>query len=109
MIVKEVYAKQMLSTSARASSKQALLTALLESFSVVRKASRLPIQIRVVGADGNYHSAKNHLEAHGLGASTVISLPDRHHRELRTLAQRLRLHPVIERGSQLYRRLNRKR
>jgi hypothetical protein len=65
--------------------------------------------MRVVVADGNYHSTKNHLEAHGLGASTVIPLPKRKHREPRTLAQRLRLHPVINRGSELYRRLKRKR
>jgi DNA-binding Lrp family transcriptional regulator len=76
---------------------------------LLRKASRFPISIHIVGADGNYHSAENHLEAHGLGASTVIPLPRRRHREPRTLAQRLRLHPIIERGSQLYRRLRRKR
>ena len=76
---------------------------------LLRKASRFPIPMRVVGADGNYHSAKNHLEAHGLGASTVIPLPKRRHREPRTLAQRLRLHPIIKRGSELYRRLRRKR
>jgi len=49
------------------------------------------------------------LEAHGLGSSTVIPLPNRRHRKPKTLAQRLRLHPVIKRGSQLYRRLKRKR
>ena len=76
---------------------------------LIRKASQFPIPIRVVGADGNYHGAANHLEAHGLGASTVIPLPKRKHREPRTLAQRLRLHPIIKRGSQLYRRLKRKR
>ena len=76
---------------------------------LLEEASRFPIPMRVVGADGNYHSAKNHLEAHGLGASTVIPLPKRRHREPRTLAQRLRLHPIIKRGSQLYRRLRRKR
>jgi hypothetical protein len=65
--------------------------------------------MRIVGADGNYHSAKNHLEAHGLGACTVIPLPNRRHREPRTLAQRLRLQPIIKRGSQLYRMLKRKR
>jgi hypothetical protein len=37
------------------------------------KASRLPIPLRVVGADGNYHAAKNHLEAHRLGASTALA------------------------------------
>ena len=74
---------------------------------LLRKASQFPIHIRLVGADGNYHSAKNHLEAYGLGACTVILLPNRKHREPRTLAQRLRLHPVITRGSQLYRRLKR--
>jgi hypothetical protein len=76
---------------------------------LLKKASGLPIPLRVVGADGNYHSAENHLEAHRVGASTVIPLPKRRHREPRTLAQRLRLHPVIERGSKLYRRLRRKR
>jgi IS5 family transposase len=76
---------------------------------LLRKASGFPVPIHVVGADGNYHSAKNHLEAHGLGVSTVIPLPKRRHREPRTLAQRLRLHPLIKRGSQLYRRLTRKR
>jgi len=76
---------------------------------LLRKANGFPIPMRVVGADGNYHSAKNHLEAHGLGASTVIPLPKRRHRQPRTLAQRLRLHPIIKRGSQLYRRLGRKR
>jgi hypothetical protein len=76
---------------------------------LLKKASGLPIPLRVVGADGNYHSAENHLEAHRIGASTVIPLPKRRHREPRTLAQRLRLHPVIERGSKLYRRLRRKR
>jgi hypothetical protein len=43
------------------------------------------------------------------GACPVIPLPARRHREPKTLAQRLRLHPVIERGSALYRRLERKR
>lgn len=76
---------------------------------LLRKASGFPIPIHIVGADGNYHSAKNHLEAHGLGASTVIPLPKRRHREPRTLAQRLRLHPIIKRGSELYQRLRRKR
>jgi IS5 family transposase len=76
---------------------------------LLRKASRFPIPMRVVGADGNYHSAENHLEAHRLGAYTVIPLPKRRHREPRTLAQRLRLHPIIRRGSELYRRLKRKR
>jgi DNA-binding Lrp family transcriptional regulator len=76
---------------------------------LLRKVSRFPIPMRVVGADGNYHSAKNHLEAHGLGASTVIPLPKRRHREPRTLGQRLRLHPIIKRDSELYRRLRRKR
>jgi len=76
---------------------------------LLRKASRFPIPIRVVGADGNYHSAENHLEAHGLGASTVIPLPKRRHRAPRTLAQRLRLHPIIKRGSELYQRLRRRR
>jgi IS5 family transposase len=76
---------------------------------LLRKASGFPIHMRVVGADGNYHSAENHLEAHRLGASTVIPLPKRRHREPRTLAQRLRLHPIIKRGSELYRRLKRKR
>jgi IS5 family transposase len=76
---------------------------------LLRKASGFPIPIHIVGADGNYHSADNQLEAHGLGASTVIPLPKRWHRKPRTLAQRLRLHPIIKRGSQLYRRLRRKR
>jgi len=76
---------------------------------LLRKASRFPIHMRIVGADGNYHSAKNHLEAHGLGACTVIPLPKRRHRKPMTLAQRLRLHPIIKRGSQLYRMLKRKR
>ena len=76
---------------------------------LLRKASDFPISMRVVGADGNYHSAENHLEAHGLGASTVIPLPKRRHREPRTLAQRLRLHPVIKRGSELYQRLRSRR
>jgi hypothetical protein len=76
---------------------------------LLMKASRLPIPIRVVGADGNYHSAENHLEAHGLGASTVIPLPKRRHRKPRTLVQQLRLHPIIKRGSELYLRLRRKR
>ncbi len=76
---------------------------------LIKKASGFPIPIHIVGADGNYHSAKNHLEAHGLGASTVIPLPKRRHREPRTLAQWLRLHPIIKRGSELYRRLRRKR
>jgi hypothetical protein len=71
---------------------------------LLRKASDFPVPMRVVGADGNYHSAENHLEAHGLGASTVIPLPKRRHREPRTLAQRLRLHPIIKRGSKLYQR-----
>ena len=39
----------------------------------------------------------------------MIPLPKRRHREPRTLAQRLRLHPIIERGSELYLRLERKR
>jgi IS5 family transposase len=76
---------------------------------LLRKASDFPVPIHVVGADGNYHSAQNHLEAHGLGASTVIPLPKRRHRAPRTLAQRLRLHPLIKRGSELYQRLRRKR
>ena len=76
---------------------------------LIKKASGFPIPIHIVGADGNYHSAKNHLKAHELGASTVIPLPKRRHREPRTLAQRLRLHPIIKRGSELYRRLRRKR
>jgi hypothetical protein len=76
---------------------------------LLRKVSGFPTSMRVVVADGNYHSAKNHLEAHGLGASTVIPLPKRRHREPRTLAQRLRLHPIIKRGSELYQRLRRKR
>ena len=76
---------------------------------LLRKASQLPIHTRIVGADGNYHSAENHLEAHRLGACTVIPLPDRRHREPRSLAQRLRLHPVIKRGSEWYQRLKRKR
>ena len=62
-----------------------------------------------MGADGNYHSAENHLEAYLLGACTVIPLPKRRHRKPRTLAQRLRLHPIIKRGSELYQRLKRKR
>ena len=76
---------------------------------VIRKANEFPISMRIVVADGNYHSAKNHLEAHRLGASTVIPLPKRKHREPKTLAQRLRLHPIIKRGSQLYRKLRKKR
>jgi IS5 family transposase len=76
---------------------------------LLRKASDFPIPIHIVGADGNYHSAENHLEAHGLGASTVIPLPKRRHRAPRTLAQRLRLHPIIKRGSELYQRLRRRR
>jgi hypothetical protein len=76
---------------------------------LLRKASDFHISVRVVGADGNYHSAENHLEAHRLGARTVIPLPDRRHGKPRTLAQRLRLHPVIKRGSELYQRLKRKR
>ena len=76
---------------------------------LLRKASCFPIPIRVVGADGNYHSAENHLEAYRLGTCTVIPLPDRRHQEPRSLAQRLRLHPVIKRGSELYQRLKRKR
>jgi hypothetical protein len=75
---------------------------------LIRKASRFPIPMCIVGADGNYHGTANHLEAHRLGASTVIPLPNRCHREPRTLAQRLRLHPIIRRGSELYRRLKRK-
>jgi IS5 family transposase len=76
---------------------------------LLKKASGVPTSMRVVVADGNYHAAENHLEAHGLGASTVIPLPKRRHREPRTLAQRLRLHPFIERGSELYQRFRRKR
>ena len=76
---------------------------------LLRKASHFHIPLRIVGADGNYHSAENHLEAHRLGATTVIPLPDRRHREPRSLAQRLRLHPLIKRGSKLYQRLKNKR
>jgi hypothetical protein len=76
---------------------------------LLTKASCFPIPLRVVGADGNYHAAANHLAAHRLGAATVIPLPARRHREPQTLAQRLRLHPLIERGSAVYRRLERKR
>lgn len=76
---------------------------------LLRKASDFHISMRIVGADGNYHSAENHLEAHRLGACTVIPLPDRRHGKPRSLAQRLRLDPVIKRGSELYRRLKRKR
>ena len=76
---------------------------------LLETASRFSIPLRIVGADGNYHAAANHLAAHRLGAATVIPLPDRHHKEPRTLAQRLRRHPLIVRGSQLYRRLERKR
>jgi hypothetical protein len=76
---------------------------------LLRKASQFPIHVRIVGADGNYHSAENYLAAHRIGACTVIPLPKRRHREPKSLAQRLRLHPVIKRGSELYRRLKRKR
>jgi hypothetical protein len=76
---------------------------------LLAKASRFPISLRVVGADGSYYGAVNHLAVHRLGATTVIPLPDRRHREPRTLAQQLRRHPTIERGSALYRRLVRKR
>ena len=76
---------------------------------LLSKASQFHIPLRIVGADGNYHSAENHLEAHRLGACTVIPLPDRRHRKPRSLAQRLRLHPVIKRGSEMYQRLKRKR
>ena len=76
---------------------------------LLRKASGFPTSMHVVVADCNYHAATNHLEAHRLGASTVIPLPTRRRREPGTLAQRLRLHPIIERGSEVYRRLRRKR
>lgn len=76
---------------------------------LLRKASRFPVPVRIVGADGNYHAAKNHLEAYLLGACTVIPIPDRRHRKPKTLAQRLRLHPLIKRGSKLYRQLKNKR
>jgi len=76
---------------------------------LLRKASQFPVPMRIVGADGNYHAAKNHLEAHKLGACTVIPLPDRRHRKPKTQAQRLRLHPLIKRGSKLYRQLKNKR
>jgi hypothetical protein len=76
---------------------------------LLSKVSQFPIPMRIVGADGNYHAAENHLEAHRLGACTVIPLPDRRHGDPRTLAQRLRLHPIIRRGSELYQRLKRKR
>jgi len=76
---------------------------------LLEKASQFHIPMRIVGADGNYHSAENHLEAHRFGACPVIPLPDRRHRKPTTLAQRLRLHPVIKRGSELYQRLKRKR
>ena len=76
---------------------------------LLRKASDFHISMRIVGADGNYHSAENHLEAHRLGACTVIPLPDRRHGKPRSLAQRLRLDPVIKRGSEMYQRLKNKR
>jgi len=76
---------------------------------LISQASRFPIPLSIVGADGNYHSAANHLEAHRLGANTVIPLPDRRHGEPKTLAQRLRLHPIIRRGSELYQLLKKKR
>jgi hypothetical protein len=37
-------------------------------------------------------------------APPPLSLPDRGHRKPRTLAQRLRLHPIIKRGSHLYKK-----
>ena len=76
---------------------------------LLRKASQFPVSMRIVGADGNYHAAKNHLEAHKLGACTVIPLPNRQHKKPKTLAQRLRLHPLIKRDSKLYRQLKNKR
>ena len=76
---------------------------------LLEPAARFPIPLRVVGADGNYHAAQNHLAAQRLGASTVIPLPARRHREPRTLAQRLRLHTLIKRGSKLYKKLRNKR
>ena len=76
---------------------------------LLRKASDFHISMRIVGADGNCHSAENHMEAHRLGVATVIPLPDRRHREPRSLAQRLRLHPLIKRSSKLYQRLKNKR
>ena len=39
---------------------------------LLAKASHFAIPLRVVGADGNYHVAVNHLAAHQLGAATVI-------------------------------------
>ena len=76
---------------------------------LLEQAARFSIPLHVVVADGNYHAAVNHLAAHHLGAATVIPLPDRRHRAPQTLAQRLRLSPMIARGSALYRRLARKR
>ena len=64
---------------------------------LLRKASDFHISMRIVGADGNYHSAENHLEAHRLGACTVIPLPDRRHGKPGFLAQRLRVPPGPQR------------
>ena len=76
---------------------------------LLQEASKFPIVIRIVGADGNYHSAMNHLEAYKIGACTVIPLPQRSHKKPETLAEKLRLHPLIKRGTKLYQQLKNKR